>query len=241
MNHTARFAILAAVLLAGSAMFAADTAKDAAKGSKKPTITLRDGRVLEDAYVLDKKPNGITIAHKNGCMFIRFSDMPVEFQQKFKYDPIKSARYERKEDEHKKVLEKEQAEEDARAKKRKEEQDKRYRDRRINQQQQRVLRLEVELEEAKKRLDATEKAADRDRGALVSTINKSRQVCIESPWGYGGRIRTSENNNAVRNRILKEADTPALQRDSQAKDVAILKLKLEAAQKTLDTMIQNGK
>ena len=233
MNHTARFAILAAVLFAGTAAFAADT-----KGTGKQTV-MRDGTVVEDAYILDKKPNGITLAHKNGCMFIRFSDMPLEFQKVFHYDPIKSARYEKKQAEQKKILEKEQAEEKAREEKRKEEQDKRYKDIRINHQQQRVLKLELELAEAEKKLNSTEKNASQDRGALVSTLNNSRQVCIESLWGFGGRIRTSENNGDVRNRIQKEADTLSTNRDKQARDVAILKLRLEAARKTLDTMLQN--
>ena len=236
MNHTARFAILAAVLFAGTAAFAADT--DKGKGTGKQTV-MRDGTVVENAYILDKKPNGITLAHKNGCMFIRFSDMPLEFQKVFHYDPIKSARYEKKQAEQKKILEKEQAEEKAREEKRKEEQDKRYKDIRINHQQQRVLKLELELAEAEKKLNSTEKNASQDRGALVSTLNNSRQVCIESLWGFGGRISTSENNGDVRNRIQKEADTLSTNRDKQARDVAILKLRLEAARKTLDTMLQN--
>ena len=45
-----------AVLALGTAAFAAD--KEAAP--RKHTVTLRSGKVLEDAYILDKKPNGIT-------------------------------------------------------------------------------------------------------------------------------------------------------------------------------------
>ena len=239
MKHTA-FAILAALLFAGAAVFAADTDKGKDKGTGKQTVTLRDGTVLEDAYILDKKPNGITLANKNVCKFIRFSDMPLEFQKVFHYDPIKSARYERKQAEQKKILEKEQAEEKAREEKRKEEQDKRYKDLRINQQQQRVLKLELELAEAEKKLNNTEKNVSQDRGVIVSTLNNSRQICIESLWGFGGRIRTSENNGDVRNRLLKEADTLSTNRDKQAQNVAILKLRIEAARKTLDTMLQNN-
>ena len=238
MNHTARFAILAALLFAGSAVFAADSGKDGASGTKTKTITLRDGRVLEDAYVLEKKPNGITLAYKDGCKFIRFSEMPLEIQQKFGYDPIKSARYERKQDERKWALEKEQDEEKAREKKRKEE-DKRSRDRRISQQQQKVRKLEIELKEAQKKLDNAEKTVAQDRGALVSGLG-SGQVSIDTPWGIG-RVRTSENNGAVRNKLMKEADALSVKRDNLAQDVIDLQLKLEAAQKTLDTMLQNGK
>ena len=233
MNHTARFAILTAVLFAGcTAVSAADSEKNT---PKKQTVTLRDGRVLEDAYILDKKPNGITLAYKNGCMFIRFSDMPTDIQKRFNYDPIKSARYERKIDEQKKVLKMEQDEEKAREQKRKEDRDKHNRDRRISQQQQTVAKLELQLEEAKKKLDNTEKTVSQDRGALVSTLD-SKRVTVDTPWGVG-RI-TSENNGAVRNKLMKEADTLSVKRDNQAQDVIDLQLKLEAAQKTLDTMLQ---
>ena len=233
MNHTARFAILTAVLFAAcTAVSAADSDKNT---PKKQTVTLRDGRVLEDAYILDKKPNGITLAYKNGCMFIRFSDMPTDIQKRFNYDPIKSARYERKIDEQKKVLKMEQDEEKAREQKRKEDRDKHNRDRRISQQQQTVAKLELQLEEAKKKLDNTEKTVSQDRGALVSTLD-SKRVTVDTPWGVG-RI-TSENNGAVRNKLMKEADTLSVKRDNQAQDVIDLQLKLEAAQKTLDTMLQ---
>ena len=233
MNHTARFAVLAAVLFAGAAVFAADADR------KVKTVTLKDGKVLEDAYVLDKKPNGASIAYKDGCMFIKFSDMPLEIQQKFGYDPIKSARYEKKQDEQKRLREIEQAEEKAREKKRKADEDRHYKDRRISQQQQKVRKLELELEEAQKKLDSAEKTVGEDRAALVSTLG-SQQVSIDNPWGIG-RTTTSTRNSAVRNKLMKESDALSAKRDNLAQDVIDLRLKLEAAQKTLDAMLQNGK
>ena len=232
MKHIA-FAILAAILFAGTAALAADT-----KGTGKQTV-MRDGTVVENAYILDKKPNGITLAYKMGCMFIRFSDMPLDIQQKFGYDPIKSARYEKKLDEQKKANKKAEEEQKAREKKQKEESEKRSRDRRINQQQQTVRKLELQLEEAKKKLGNTENTVKQDRNALVSTLD-SRRVTIDTPWGIG-RVRTSESNGAVRNKLMKEVDTLSMKRDNQAQDVIDLQLRLEAAQKTLDTMLQNQK
>ena len=231
------FAMLAsAALFAGAAAFAADSGD----GEKKHTVALRSGKVLQDAYILDKKPNGITLAYRDGCMFIKFSDMPLEYQQKFGYDPIKSARYEKKQDEQKKALEKEQAEEKNREKKRKADEDRHYKDSRINIQQQKVNRLELELAEAQKRLDATEKTIRQDRDSLGMSSIGAMQICIESPWGYGERIRSGELNSAVRNKLMKEVDTMSAKRDSQAQDVIDLQLKLEAAQKTLDALLQNN-
>ena len=237
MKHTAQFAILAAVLFAGTAVFAADTDKNK---TEKRTVTLRSGKVLEDAVILDKKPNGITLGYKDGATFIPYSDMPTEIQQKFGYDPIKSARYEKKIDDQKKANKKVQEEKKAREEKQKTEQDKRNKDRRISQQQQQVRKLELELEEAKKKLENMESTVSQDRGALVSTLDSNSRVSVDTPWGVG-RIRTSSNNSAVRNKLMKEADTMSVKRDNQAQDVIDLQLKLEAAQKTLNTLLENSR
>ena len=77
MNHTAHYAILAALLFAGSAVLAADSTKDKAETR---TITLKNGKVLQDAYILDKKPNGVTFGYKEGAAFVRYSDMPTAAQ-----------------------------------------------------------------------------------------------------------------------------------------------------------------
>lgn len=237
MNHTARFAILAAVLFAGTAVFAADSDKSKVE---KHTVKLKSGKVLEDAVILDKKPNGITLGYKDGATFVPYSDMPTEAQKYFNYDPIKSARYEKKIEDQKKANKKAQEAQKAKEEKQKAEQDKRNKDRRISQQQQKVRKLELELEEAKKKLENTEKTVGQDRSALVSTLNNNSRVSVDTPWGVG-RIRTSSNNSAVRNKLMKEVDTMSVKRDNQAQDVIDLQLKLEAAQKTLNTLLENSK
>ena len=237
MNHTAQYAILAALLFAGTAMFAADTTKDKVE---KHTVTLKSGKVLQDAVILDKKPNGITLGYKDGATFVPFSDMPTDAQKYFGYDPVKSARYEKKIDDQKKANQKAQEAQKAREQKQKTEQDKRNKDRRISQQQQKVRKLELELEEAKKKLENTERTVSQDRSALVSTLNNNSRVSVDTPWGVG-RIRTSSNNGAVRNKLMKEVDTMSVKRDNQAQDVIDLQLKLEAAQKTLNTLLENSK
>ena len=170
-------------------------------------------------------------------MFIPFSDMPLEYQQKFGYDPVKSARYEKQQDEKKKAVEKEERERKAKAEKRKAEEKKRSRDQRVLAQQQRVRKLELELEEAKKRLSMTEQTISQDRGSLGMSSFDSGRACIESPWGYGERIRSGAHNAAVTNKLLKEVDTMSAKRDNQAQDVIDLQLKLEAAQRTLDELL----
>ena len=82
-----------------------------------------------------------------------------------------------------------------------------------------------------------EDTVSQDRGALVSTLD-SNQVSIDTPWGVN-RVRTS-NNSAVRNKLMMEVDTMSTKRDNKAQDVIDLKLKLEAAQKTLDKLREDS-
>ena len=235
MNRT-----LSAIMIAG-AVFALGMPSVAAADGKPATytVTLRSGKVLQDAYILDKKPNGITVGYKNGCMFIPFSDMPLEYQKKFGYDPISSARYEKKIIDKQKAAQKEENERLAKEKKRKAQQDKYYKDRQISMQQQRVRKLELQLEEAEKRLATTDQTIGENRATLagMATADDSR-VSIESPWGYGGRIRSGQHNATITNRLLKENDKLTFSRGNQAQDVIDLKLKLEAAQRSLDLMLE---
>ena len=237
MNRTAQFALLAALLFAGTAVFAADGAK-----SGKRTVTLKNGKVLEDAYVLDQRPNGVTVGYKDGCTFIRFADMPKNIQDQFGYDPKEAAKYEKKVEEQQKTKQKAAEKQKAKEKKQQSEQDKRNKERRIAQQEQTVRKLELQLEEAKKKLQNTENTVSQDRNALVSTVsnNSNSRVSVDTPWGVS-RVRTSNNNSAVRNKLMKEVDTMSVKRDNQAQNVIDLQLKLESAQKTLDKLREDNK
>ena len=236
-KHTARFAVLAVLLFAGTAVFAADADK-----VEKHDVTLKSGKVLKDAFILDRKPNGITFGYKDGCSFVRFSDLPEKVQKYFNYDPDEAARYEKKMDDQKKANQKAAEKQKAKEQKQKAEQDKRNKERRIAQQEQTVRKLELQLDEAKKRLQTTENTVSQDRNALVSTVtsNNNARVSIDTPWGVN-RIRTSNNNGAVRNKLLNEVDTLSSKRDNQAQDVIDLQLKLESAQKTLDKLREDSK
>jgi len=229
MNHTARFAVLAALLFAGSAVLAADGSAKSAKH----TVTLKSGKVLEDAYVLDKKPNGATIGYKDGCMFIRYADMPENIQKQFGYNKEESDKYEKKLEDQKKANQKAAQQQKTKEKKQKSEQDKRNKERQIAQQEQKVRKLELQLEEAQKQLQSMEDTVSQDRGALVSTL-EDNQVSIDNPWGF--RVKSSARTSAVRNKLMKEVDTTSVKRDNKAQDVIDLKLKLESAQKTLDKL-----
>lgn len=232
MNRTAHFAVLTALLFAGAAVFAAD-----ADDVEKHDVKLKSGKVLKDAYILDKKPNGVTLGYKDGCTFVRYADMPTKAQTYFGYDPDEAAKYEKKIEDQKKANQKAAEKQKAKEQKQKSEQDKRNRERRIEQQEQTVRKLELQLEEAKKQLQNMENTVSQDRNALVSTVGNSNnsRVSVDTPWGVN-RIRTSNNNSAVRNKLMKEVDTVSVKRDNQAQNVIDLQLKLESAQKTLDKL-----
>ena len=100
MNHTAHFAVLATLLFAGATVFAADTDKSK---TVSHTIKLKSGKVLENAVVLDKKPNGVTLGYKEGAAFVPYTDMPTKAQEYFGYDPDEAAKYEKKIEDQKKA------------------------------------------------------------------------------------------------------------------------------------------
>ena len=235
MNHSAHFAVLAALLFAGAAVFAADS-KDKIE---KHTVTLKSGKVLEDAVLLDRKPNGITLGYKDGATFVPYTDMPADIQKYFGYDPDKAASYEKKIESQKAANKKAAEKQKAKEQKQKAEQDKRNKERRIAQQEQKVRKLELELEEAKKKLENTENTVSQDRGALVSTLNNNTRVSVDTPFGVG-HIKTGSNNSAVRNKLMKEVDTLSVKRNNQAQDVIDLQLKLESAQKTLEKLKEDN-
>ena len=234
MNRTAHFAILTALLFAGTAMFAADT-----DDVEKHDVKLKSGKVLKDAYILDKKPNGVTLGHKDGCTFVRYADMPTKVQTAFGYDPDEAAKYEKKIEDQKKANQKAAEKQKAKEQKQKAEQDKRNKERRIEKQEQTVRKLELQLDEAKKQLQTMENTISQDRGALVSTVSNNTRVSVDTPWGVS-RIRTSSDNGAVRNKLLKEVDTMSVKRDNLAQDVIDLQLKLESAQKTLEKLKESN-
>lgn len=236
MNRIAHFAVLTALLFAGAAMFAADT-----DDVEKHDVKLKSGKVLKDAYILDKKANGVTFGHKDGCTFVRYADMPTKVQTYFGYDEEEAAKYEKKIENQKKANQKAAEKQKAKEQKQKAEQDKRNKERRIEQQEQTVRKLELQLEEAKKQLSNMESTVSQDRNALVSMVGNgsNSRVSVDTPWGVS-RVRTSNNNSAVRNKLMKEVDTVSVKRDNQAQNVIDLQLKLESAQKTLEKLKENS-
>ena len=55
--------------------------------------TLPSGRVLENAYIVERKPNGVVVGHSTGVMFVKFSKVSEKLRKELGYDPVKHAKY----------------------------------------------------------------------------------------------------------------------------------------------------
>jgi hypothetical protein len=68
--------------------------------------TLPSGRVLKNAYIMERKPDGVTVGHSTGVMFIKYKDMPVELRKKLGYDKKEYDDYEKRKREAQKAQQK---------------------------------------------------------------------------------------------------------------------------------------
>ncbi len=48
---------------------------------------LKDGKVLINPIVLEQEPDGLSVGHQNGVIFVKFSDLPESIQKKYNYNP----------------------------------------------------------------------------------------------------------------------------------------------------------
>jgi chromosome segregation ATPase len=146
-------------------------------------VKLPNGKVLIDPYVISRRPDGLEIGHKTGIMFVKFTNMPVEIQKKYGYDPKKAADYERKQAKRKQAL--------AREKKEKAE-----KQRRISAQLNRNLLnasindLEIKIKEAENRVAFLKKEIPR--------IQKEADRLLNSSTKLAGKNVSGDNNNRNR-------------------------------------------
>ena len=75
----------------------------------KEDYTLPSGRVLKNAYVMERKPNGVVVGHETGVMFVKYDQMPEKLRKELGYDSKKCAEYEARERKAKAARKKQQA------------------------------------------------------------------------------------------------------------------------------------
>ena len=59
-------------------------------------LKLPDGRILDNPMVIEKEPDGLTIAHDKGLSFVKFSNLPEDVCKEYNYHPEKAAAYEQR-------------------------------------------------------------------------------------------------------------------------------------------------
>jgi len=57
--------------------------------NKASSLTLPNGKVIDDPFVLSEKPDGLEIGHKAGIIFVKFTDLPAEMQKKVVAEPLR--------------------------------------------------------------------------------------------------------------------------------------------------------
>ncbi|MBN1863818.1 MAG: hypothetical protein JW808_02835 [Victivallales bacterium] len=93
-------AVLTFVLTAGTFIHA---------DQKGKTLTLADGTVFKNPYVISHDPAALEIGHDNGIQRVPFTELPLELQQKYGYSPEKAQKFEEEQAVRREELKKKQA------------------------------------------------------------------------------------------------------------------------------------
>ncbi len=173
-------------------------------GFAKQDYTMESGRVLKNAYIMERKPDGIVVAHDCGVMFVKYSKMSEKMRKEFGYDAEKCAKYEAQKRKRKKARRKqaaaEQAKKDQFHKELKVRQDK-YKinelENKIKSTELRIKRLKMEIpkleEESKDYLNKAVSLSGTTSGGY-STVNRGNSI-------WGSSSSSSRNRNSYRTEV----------------------------------------
>ncbi len=178
-------------------------------------ITLPDNRVLENAYVMSERPDGLEIGHKNGVMFVDFTDLPVAIQKKYNYSPEKAAKYRSDIAAAKVKRAQDQAKRKADMEKAFAEDQKRTADMQFDQ-------LGVEIQKYQSRIEFLSSDIPRLEKSYTELLSKSSQLSVDNAdtntyyggdcyWGSGflttGGAQATKKKQAVKKLSDQAADT----------------------------------
>ncbi|GEM_PF-3091872 len=214
----------------------------AGSSSNRKNLVLPTGKVLKHAYILSRKPNGITIAYDDGVQFFRFSEMPESFQRLFNYDAKKCKAFEKEVSEAEAKAAAEEAkrkEKEAIAMKKAEE---RHNEKQIFEQRQKIKKYELELAEMERRASTMERHIEQNRRDKVNLAGLGgRSISV---WG-GGLIRRNRPGSgqvaAAINDARRENSELQPRSENVRQDIISQKNKLEAAKLSLEMMLKNEK
>jgi hypothetical protein len=165
------------ILIAIACVFSANFAS-----AKK--VTLPNGKVLIDPYVISKRPDGLEVGHKSGIMFIKFTNMSVKYQKKYGYNPQKAAAYEKRRAKQKQRMAKEKKAKEARKRKIEIQLDK-------NLLNASVEKLEIKIKETENRIAFLKKEIPRLQKTSDTLLNSSTKLAGQSVSGSNDHNRGS--------------------------------------------------
>jgi len=173
-------------------------------GFAKEDYTMASGRVLKNAYIMEKKPDGVVVAHDAGVMFVKYSKMSEDFRKKLGYDAEKCAKYEAKKRKNKKRKRKRDAAKNAKDAKFKKELN-------VRQGKYKIYDLENKIKATELRIKRLKKEIPKLEADSKNFLDKAVSLSATTSGGYsnsnrgnsiwGSSTSSSRNRNANRTEV----------------------------------------
>ena len=170
--------------------------------------TFPSGRVIKNAYIVEKKNTGVVVGHSTGVMFVKYKKIPEDLRKELGYDPDKAAKYEERMRKKKKAhREKKAAADVKKAKFNKELKIKRGKYK-IVELEDKIKTTELRIERLKSEIPKLEVDSKNFLNQAVklssgsSTNNSSTGVSRNGLWGSGNSVsKRSSNRREVKGRF----------------------------------------
>jgi predicted RNase H-like nuclease (RuvC/YqgF family) len=174
-------------------------------GFAKEDYTLPSGRVLKDAYIMERKPNGVTVGHSTGVMFVKYDQMSKKLREELGYDADKCAKYEAKVRKHKKAKRKRAAAEQAKS-------DQFHKELKVRQGRYRINELENKIKATELRIKRLKMEIPKLEEDTKDYLNKAVSLSGSSGGGYsttsnlsgsiwGSSSSSGRNRNSYRTEV----------------------------------------
>ncbi|MDD5698464.1 MAG: hypothetical protein PHH77_07585 [Victivallaceae bacterium] len=167
--------------------------------------TMPSGRVLKNAYVMERKPNGVVVGHETGVKFVKYEQMPEKLRKELGYDPEKCAKYEAEERRAEAARQKKQAQKAAEEAEERQELNVRRSKYKITELEDKIKATELHIERLKieiPQLEANSKDYLNKAVGLASDGGGSEKTFSRGGiWGSSSTSNRSANRQEVKSRF----------------------------------------
>ena len=170
--------------------------------------TFPNGRVIKNAYIVEKKNTGVVVGHSTGVMFVKYKKMPEDLRKELGYDPEKAAKYEERMRKRKKARREKTAAKDIKEAKFKKELKIRRGKYRIVELEDKIKTTELRIERLKSEIPKLESDSKTFLNQAVklssgsNSNNGSSGFSRNGLWGGGNSSsKRSSNRREVKNRF----------------------------------------